>query len=297
LGGGYSIRPSVEFIPSTHTKTVIYPTYPIEQQLPLRDAVAGHKFALHNGNINANNYQKPPANAVQQIYQNLQQSLQKSNESPQVQPSNQFNFAPAEASQLQALPHNNYKPFQQQQQQQQQQHVQQQQLLVPNYVSNAVFQQQQRARQFRQETGVGNFGLNTNVEIQPSSSFATTIVSQQAGLNTNPSLENQNFYRQHLTPQLSNQLQQNAQQYLQQQQQQQQQQQLQQQQQQPKASGDISPGNAHFKSRPSGPSGNHLSQFSSLRNLDELKVISKVLALNHGIPQFASQNLHFNGAF
>uniref|UniRef100_A0A6P4F409 Probable serine/threonine-protein kinase mps1 n=1 Tax=Drosophila rhopaloa TaxID=1041015 RepID=A0A6P4F409_DRORH len=33
--GGYSIRPSVEFIPSTHTKTVIYPTYPIEQQLPL----------------------------------------------------------------------------------------------------------------------------------------------------------------------------------------------------------------------------------------------------------------------
>jgi len=254
--------------------------------LPLRDAVSGHKFALHNGNINANNYQKPPANAVQQIFQNLQQSLQKSNESPQVQPSNQFNFAPAEASQLQALPHNNYKPFQQQQQQQ---------LLLPNYVSNAVFQQQQqqhqqqqqqRARQFRQETGVGNFGLNSNVEIQPSNSFATTIVSQQPGLNSNPSLENQNFYRQHLTPQLSNQLQQNAQQYLQQQQQQ-----------QPKASGDISPGNAHYKSRPSGPSGNHLSQFSSLRNLDELKVISKVLALNHGIPQFASQNLHFNGAF
>ncbi|KQS52516.1 transcription factor SPT20 homolog [Drosophila erecta] len=249
LGGGYSIRPSVEFIPSTHTKTVIYPTYPIEQQLPLRDAVSGHKFALHNGNINANNFQKPPANAVQQIFQNLQQSLQKSNENSQVQPSNQFNFAPAEASQLQALPHNNYKPFQQQQQQQ---------LLLPNYVSNAVFQQQQnhqqqqRARQFRQETGVGNFGLNSNVEIQPSNSFATTIVSQQPGLNSNPSLENQNFYRQHLTPQLSSQLQQNAQQYLQQQQQQQQ---------QPNASGDISP------------------------------------ALNHGIPQFASQNLHFNGAF
>ncbi|KAH8264488.1 hypothetical protein KR038_008979 [Drosophila bunnanda] len=260
---GYSIRPSVEFIPSTHTKTVIYPTYPIEQQLPVRDAVSGHKFALHGGNNN-NNYQKlpPPSNAVQQIFQNLQQSLQKSNENNvggnlQGQPSNQFGFAPAEASQLQALPQHNYKQFQQPQQQQQQQ--QQPQLLLPNYVSNALFQQQQqqhRARQFRQETGVGNFGLNANVEIQPSTSFATTIVSQQPASNPNPSLENQNFYRQHLTPQLSSQLQQNAQQYLQHQQQQ-----LQQQQQQQSSGGDTSP------------------------------------ALNHGIPQFSSQNLHFNGAF
>ncbi|KAH8337261.1 hypothetical protein KR059_004601, partial [Drosophila kikkawai] len=261
---GYSIRPSVEFIPSTHTKTVIYPTYPIEQQLPVRDAVSGHKFALHGGNNN-NNYQKLPApsNAVQQIFQNLQQSLQKSNENNNVggnlqgQPSNQFGFAPAEASQLQALPQHNYKQFQQPQQQLQQQQQQQPQLLLPNYVSNAVFQQQQqqhRARQFRQETGVGNFGLNANVEIQPSTSFATTIVSQQSASNPNPSLENQNFYRQHLTPQLSSQLQQNAQQYLQQQQQQ-----LQQQQQ--SSGGDTSP------------------------------------ALNHGIPQFSSQNLHFNGAF
>ncbi|XP_017088699.2 putative mediator of RNA polymerase II transcription subunit 12 [Drosophila bipectinata] len=252
---GYSIRPSVEFIPSTHTKTVIYPTYPIEQQLPLRDAVSGHKFALQNSNNNANsnnNYQKlqAPTNAVQQIFQNLQQSLQKSNENLQVQPSNQFNFSPAEASQLQALPQHNYKQFQQQPLQQQHQ------LLVPNYVSNAIFQQQQqhRGRQFRQETGVGNFGLNNNVEIQPSNSFATTIVSQQP--SSNPTLDNQNFYRQHLTPQLSNQLQQNAQQYLQQQQQQQQLLQ-----QQAKSGGEVSP------------------------------------ALNHGIPQFASQNLHFNGAF
>ncbi|XP_017855841.1 PREDICTED: myb-like protein Q [Drosophila arizonae] len=284
---GYSIRPSVEFLPSTHTKTIIYPTYPIEQQLPLRDTVAAHKFALHssNNNNNNNNYQKLPTatNAVQQIFQNLQ-NLQKTAEhavsnsqSPnsiagstssssnnnnnnnhlQLQTSNQFNFAPAEASILQAPPQNNYQPFQQQQQQAQQQQLQQQPLLLPSYVSNAVFQQQQqqqqlqqhRARLFRQETGTGNFGLNSeNVEIQPSNSFGTTIVSQQSNL------DNQNFYRQHLTPQLSSQLQQNAQQYLQQ-------------------------------------------QLLQQQNFEELKVISKVLALNHGIPQFASQNLHYNGAF
>ncbi|XP_068155490.1 putative mediator of RNA polymerase II transcription subunit 29 [Drosophila tropicalis] len=260
---GYSIRPSVEFIPSTHTKTIIYPTYPIEQQqLPLRDAVAGHKFALqgsssHNNN---NNYQKlpTPTNAVQQIFQNLQQNLQKANENANnnnnvhIQPSNQFNFAPGEASPLQALPQHNYQQFQPQQQQQ---------LLLPSYVTNALYQQQQqqqqRARHFRQETGTGNFGLNSNVEIQPSNSFATTIVSQQPASSSN--LENQNFYRQHLTPQLSSRLQQNAQQYLQQQQQQQQ---LQlQQQQQPNGANDVTP------------------------------------TLNHGIPQFSPQKLHFNGSF
>ncbi|KAM7361818.1 uncharacterized protein ACRADG_012702 isoform 2-T2 [Cochliomyia hominivorax] len=261
---GFTIRPSVEFIQSTQSKiSPIFPSYTVEQQLPLKDANGkyinglqqqNNGFSNNNNNNNNNNVQPQnqqlqqqqqrlpiETNPIQHVFQKLQ-SLQTSNtqgttsiSSIQIQPSNQLNIAPTFASLLppvpdelslvQALPQRNYQQFQQSP-------------LVPQYVTNALLERQQqqqqqlqeqqnRARLFRQEGDTANIGVN-QVQIQPSNNVFTSFNQQQQQQQqlqqaTN-NFDNQHFYRQHLIPAFSNQLQQNAQQFYQQQQQQQQQQ-------------------------------------------------------------------------
>lgn len=136
--------------------------------------------------------------------------------------------------------------------QQQEQHQQQQQ------------QQQHRVRFFRQNSDTGNFGLNVlpnNVQQQQQQ-----LLQQQQQLQQQ-FIENQNFYRQHLNPQLSTQLEQNARKHFQQHQQQ------------------FSQQQPSTQQLLSSQLGNVTDKVKLMMNyLDELNVIYKILALNHGIP-------------
>ncbi|CAD6993332.1 unnamed protein product [Ceratitis capitata] len=300
----FTIRPSVEFIPQNNAAAVVtqsspafhFNTFPVDQQLPLRER--GNKFA-HGDNSFASNanilpvtsqqqqqqqlqqQQLPINDPVQKVFQNIQNlqshkvnsvQQQQQRQQPQqqtlngvaagatggttvqIQASNQFKFAPTfptvqtplEVSLFQALPQHNHQQFHQQHQQQQQQ--QQQSPLVPSFLSQALLEQQQqqqhqqhRSRLFRQEAGTSNFGQKQAISQFSSvqSVIPASILGQQQQQHQQHRqeqqqqqqqvLDNQNFYRQHLDPQISNQLQQNAQFYQQQQQQQLQQQQQQQQ--------------------------------------------------------------------
>ncbi|XP_067624733.1 nuclear factor of activated T-cells 5 [Eurosta solidaginis] len=210
-----------------------------QQQLPLNNPV-------QNVFQNVQNLQSHKANPTQS------QATTNGGTSVQIQASNQFKYTPTfstlqqppfEVSLFQALPlHHQHQQFQQnhqqQQTQQQQQQAQQQQArqqqspLVPTFLTQALQeqqqqqqqqtlqqQQQQRSRLFRQEVGTSNFGQKQSVSVFPSvqSIIPASILSQQQ--QQQQILENQNFYRQHLEPQISSQLQQNAQFYQQQQQQ------------------------------------------------------------------------------
>ncbi|XP_053946738.1 putative mediator of RNA polymerase II transcription subunit 12 [Anastrepha ludens] len=226
---------------SNYTPNILAVT---QQQLPTNDPI--QKVFQ-----NLQNLQTPSVSATQPQATNAGISVQ-------IQASNQFKYTPTfstvqqsplEVSLFQALPQHNHQQFhhqqQQQQQPQQQQHqpqAQQQSPLVPSFLSQALLEQQQqqqqqpqqqqqafqqqqqqqqhRSRLFRQEAGTSNFGQKQSISQFPSiqSVIPASILSLQQH-QQQQTLDNQNFYRQHLEPQLSSQLQQNAQFYQQQQQQ------------------------------------------------------------------------------
>ncbi|XP_036224765.2 alpha-protein kinase 1 isoform X2 [Bactrocera oleae] len=252
----FTIRPSVEFIPNavTESSTSFFNTFPVDQQLPLRERINNFAHGEQRNNYTPNilpvtQQQLPINDPVQKIFKNLQ-NLQSQKGNPtqsqaanaatsvQIQASNQFKYAPTfptvqtplEVSLFQALPQHNPQQFHQQQQQQQAP-------LVPSFLSQTLLEQQQqqqqqqqqhRSRLFRQEAGTSNFGQKQSITqfssvqsvIPPS--IQSQQEQQQQQHQQQQTLDNQIFYRQHLDPQISNQLQQNAQFYQQQQQQQQQ---------------------------------------------------------------------------
>uniref|UniRef100_A0A1A9WYZ4 Uncharacterized protein n=1 Tax=Glossina brevipalpis TaxID=37001 RepID=A0A1A9WYZ4_9MUSC len=274
----FTIRPSVEFIPASTTAKISsnYPTFPTERRLPLRE-LNGKFDSNVNANSNSNTFSSNLISSPQHVQnaQHAQQqqqqqffnnnakrlSLQKtktnspSNVHFQVQESNQFSIAsganfpplslaepPAELSLLQSLPQRSHQQFLNA-------------AIIPQYATNTLLDKQQQ-RLFRQNTDVGNFGLN-QMQIQSSNAIAAT--QQQL-------IENQHFYRQYLQPQINSQLQQNARLYRHQREPQPQ----------------------------SGASGNFLfrpNQVNTLPNLEEFNVVNKVLALNHG---FNNNNINNN---